>query len=165
MADASSKPLRTYGRIKGRTLRAGRASLVEQTLPGLSLDLAKPLDLGDREVWVELGFGGGEHLAAQAAANPEVTILGAEPFVNGVASPSMMTIRKRAMAKGARMARSHQTTTPTITVAMIMVAARALWLVRVSDIESYAEITRLRGGGTPGTWVHSRRDAFPRSGS
>ena len=86
MADASSKPLRTYGRIKGRTLRAGRASLVEQTLPGLSLDLAKPLDLGDREVWVELGFGGGEHLAAQAAANPEVTILGAEPFVNGVAS-------------------------------------------------------------------------------
>ena len=86
MSDASHKPLRTYGRIKGRTLRAGRASLVEQTLPGLQLDLGEPLDLGAREVWVELGFGGGEHLAAQAQAHPEVRILGAEPFVNGVAS-------------------------------------------------------------------------------
>ena len=86
MADAASKPLRTYGRIKGRTLRAGRASLVEEALPGLRLDLSYPLDLGDREIWLELGFGGGEHLAAQAAAHPDVTILGAEPFVNGVAS-------------------------------------------------------------------------------
>ena len=82
----ASKPLRTYGRVKGRTLRAGRASLVEQTLPGLQIDLGQPLDVGGREVWVELGFGGGEHLAAQAAAHPEVLILGAEPFVNGVAS-------------------------------------------------------------------------------
>ncbi len=86
MAEPSSRPLRTYGRIKGRTLRAGRSSLVEQSLPGLSLDLGKPLDLGAGEVWVELGFGGGEHLAAQAEAHPEVLILGAEPFVNGVAS-------------------------------------------------------------------------------
>ena len=39
-----------------------------------------------RETWLELGFGGGEHLAAQAAAHPEVLALGAEPFVNGVAS-------------------------------------------------------------------------------
>ena len=86
MVDASHKPLRTYGRIKGRALRAGRASLVEQALPGLTLDLARPLDPGGREVWLELGFGGGEHLAAQAEAHPEALILGAEPFVNGVAS-------------------------------------------------------------------------------
>ena len=91
MADLSSKPLRTYGRIKGRTLRAGRASLLEDALPKLQLDLGKPLDPkalmpAASELWVELGFGGGEHLAAQAEAHPHALILGAEPFVNGVAS-------------------------------------------------------------------------------
>jgi tRNA (guanine-N7-)-methyltransferase len=91
MAEAPDKPLRTYGRIKGRTLRAGRASLLEQTLPKLAIDLGRPLDPKAltpeaREVWLELGFGGGEHLAAQAQAHPDVLILGAEPFVNGVAS-------------------------------------------------------------------------------
>ncbi|TXM88164.1 tRNA (guanine(46)-N(7))-methyltransferase TrmB, partial [Methylobacterium sp. WL116] len=40
---------------------------------------------GPSEVWLEIGFGGGEHLAAQAAAHPEIGIIGAEPFVNGVA--------------------------------------------------------------------------------
>ena len=39
-----------------------------------------------REVWLEIGFGGGEHLAAQAASHPDVLLLGAEPFINGVAS-------------------------------------------------------------------------------
>ncbi len=38
-----------------------------------------------RAVWLEIGFGGGEHLAALAAAHPEVGILGVEPFINGVA--------------------------------------------------------------------------------
>jgi tRNA (guanine-N7-)-methyltransferase len=38
------------------------------------------------ETWLEIGFGGGEHLAAQAARRPDVTLIGAEPFVNGVAS-------------------------------------------------------------------------------
>ncbi len=38
------------------------------------------------EVWLEIGFGGGEHLAAQAARRPDVLFLGAEPFLNGVAS-------------------------------------------------------------------------------
>lgn len=78
--------LRTYGRVKGRTLRAGRASLLDEALPGLRVDLADPLKGHAGEVWVELGFGGGEHLAAQAARRPDVLMLGAEPFVNGVAS-------------------------------------------------------------------------------
>jgi tRNA (guanine-N7-)-methyltransferase len=38
------------------------------------------------EVWLEIGFGGGEHLAAQAAARPQVLVIGVEPFLNGVAS-------------------------------------------------------------------------------
>ncbi len=78
--------LRTYGRVKGRTLRAGRASLLDEMLPGLRVDLADPLKGRAGETWVELGFGGGEHLAAQAARRPDVLMLGAEPFVNGVAS-------------------------------------------------------------------------------
>jgi tRNA (guanine-N7-)-methyltransferase len=91
MVQSPSTPLRSYGRIKGRTLRAGRASLFEDLLPKISLDLSGPIEPktlapAAREVWVELGFGGGEHLAAQAAAHPDVLILGAEPFVNGVAS-------------------------------------------------------------------------------
>jgi tRNA (guanine-N7-)-methyltransferase len=78
--------LRTYGRIHGRTLRAGRASLMDERLPALSIDLAQPVPAGANKVWLELGFGGGEHLAAQAKAHPEALLLGAEPFVNGVAS-------------------------------------------------------------------------------
>jgi tRNA (guanine-N7-)-methyltransferase len=41
---------------------------------------------GASEVWLEIGFGGGEHMAAQAALRPDVLVLGAEPFLNGVAS-------------------------------------------------------------------------------
>ena len=48
-----------------------------------------PLDLvarfGDREIWLEIGFGGGEHLVHQASQNPDVTIIGCEPYLNGVA--------------------------------------------------------------------------------
>jgi tRNA (guanine-N7-)-methyltransferase len=39
-----------------------------------------------KQTWLEIGFGGGEHLAAQAARNPDVLFIGAEPFLNGVAS-------------------------------------------------------------------------------
>ena len=83
---------RTYGRIRGRALRPGRAALLDDRLPQLSLDLAagpldpKTLAPDAREVWLELGFGAGEHLAAQAQAHPEALLLGAEPFLNGAAS-------------------------------------------------------------------------------
>lgn len=91
MTDEPHKAMRTFGRIKGRPLRPGRASLLGENLPGLGLDLSGPLDTaaimpGARQTWLELGFGAGEHMAAQAAANPDVLVIGAEPFVNGVAS-------------------------------------------------------------------------------
>ena len=54
-------------------------------LPRLRVDVAAPKLSPDRETWVEIGFGGGEHLAHQAALNPHVDFIGAEPFVNGVA--------------------------------------------------------------------------------
>ena len=84
--------MRSYGRIKGRRLRAGRAAALEGGMADARLDLSEGrLDPSAimpeaEETWLELGFGGGEHLAAQAAAHPEVLALGAEPFVNGVAS-------------------------------------------------------------------------------
>ena len=48
----------------------------------------QPLDLAPdaKAIWLEIGFGGGEHMAAQAGRNPETLVIGAEPFVNGVAS-------------------------------------------------------------------------------
>ena len=50
-----------------------------------AIDPAGLFDFPVREIWLEIGFGGGEHLAAQAAAHPRVGLLGCEPYVNGVA--------------------------------------------------------------------------------
>jgi len=74
-----------YGRRKGHALRAHHQALMETLLPRLRIDTAAPqLDPG-RETWLEIGFGGGEHLAHQAMLRPGVDFIGAEPFVNGVA--------------------------------------------------------------------------------
>jgi tRNA (guanine-N7-)-methyltransferase len=89
MTDAHP-PLRSYGRLKSRPIKARQAALVETLLPQLRPP-AGPFDPRSlmpsaTEVWLEIGFGGGEHMAGQAARHPEVLILGAEPFQNGVAS-------------------------------------------------------------------------------
>ena len=58
---------------------------MESHLPQVALDLAQPFaGLGESR-WLEIGFGGGEHLAHQAALNPGVSLIGAEAFLNGVA--------------------------------------------------------------------------------
>ena len=85
-----------HGRRKGHGLRAGRRRLVEARLPGLRLSLPAeaegPVDPKGfftdpiEDLWLEIGFGAGEHLAEQARLNPRVGFLGCEPFVNGVAS-------------------------------------------------------------------------------
>lgn len=71
---------------------------LQDDLEGVSLGLVSrsenpdrvPLDMSalfeGRPVWLEIGFGGGEHLAHQAAHNPDVSFIGCEPFVNGVAT-------------------------------------------------------------------------------
>jgi tRNA (guanine-N7-)-methyltransferase len=76
-------PLRSFGRIKSRPIKPRQAALLETLLPKVAFDPAEPLA---GETWLEIGFGGGEHLAAQAVRHPDVRIIGAEPFVNGVAS-------------------------------------------------------------------------------
>lgn len=78
-------PLRSYGRIKSRPIKPRQQGLLDTLLPQISIQLTGPIALAG-ETWLEIGFGGGEHMAAQAGRHPEVTILGAEPFVNGVAS-------------------------------------------------------------------------------
>ncbi|AWN35406.1 tRNA (guanine(46)-N(7))-methyltransferase TrmB [Methylobacterium radiodurans] len=93
--DAEGAPERAFfGRRKGKRLREGQERRLAELLPALrvtvppdgALDPATlfPAVPDLREVWLEIGFGGGEHLAAQAAAHPDVGIIGAEPFVNGV---------------------------------------------------------------------------------
>src|SRR5437899_2281241 len=82
--------LRTYGRIKSRPIKPRQAALMTTLLPRIAVP-AGPVDPralmpGARAVWLEIGFGGGEHLAQQAARHPEALFLGAEPFLNGVAS-------------------------------------------------------------------------------
>ena len=80
---------RLYGRRQGHKLRQGQAALVETMLPDVSVPADGPLDarrlFGDaRPLALEIGFGAGEHLAAQAAAAPDHGFIGCEPFLNGV---------------------------------------------------------------------------------
>ena len=85
MTDASEKRFHFYGRRKGKTLRRHHSALMDQLLPHLRVTLDDPLSgMGERR-WLEIGFGGGEHLAHQAELHPDVSFIGAEPFVNGVA--------------------------------------------------------------------------------
>lgn len=89
----ASKPRRQlYGRSKGKALRAAQAGRIEHQLPALTIDMPRlkdgPATLFPRPVegvMLEIGFGGGEHLAHMAATNPGLGYLGVEPFLNGVA--------------------------------------------------------------------------------
>jgi tRNA (guanine-N7-)-methyltransferase len=86
-----------YGRIHGKTLRASQKTYLAEglealSLPGVTRDAnpkRSPLDVavitGGRPLWLEVGFGGGEHLVHMAKAYPDVFLLGCEPFVNGIA--------------------------------------------------------------------------------
>ncbi|MEL7543279.1 MAG: tRNA (guanosine(46)-N7)-methyltransferase TrmB [Pseudomonadota bacterium] len=85
---------RLYGRQKGHALSAHRRQLMQDRLPGLRLPLASatPARASSslfgkdcKALWLEIGFGAGEHLLAQARANPDVGLIGCEPFENGVA--------------------------------------------------------------------------------
>jgi tRNA (guanine-N7-)-methyltransferase len=87
---APPSPLRTYGRTKSRVLKPRQARLLETLLPGLSTPPApfEPRALAPEaaEIWLEVGFGAGEHLVGQAGRRPDVLLLGAEPFLNGLAA-------------------------------------------------------------------------------
>ena len=78
-----------YGRSRGKSLRAGQKGLLAEALPLFSIameDLAEGRAFArtPREVWLEIGFGAGEHLVEQAKANPDVGVVGCDPFLNGI---------------------------------------------------------------------------------
>jgi tRNA (guanine-N7-)-methyltransferase len=75
-------PDRLYGRQRTHALRPRQARLLAETLPRMRFALPAP----PPPVWLEVGFGGGEHLRALAASHPEVTLIGCEVFEQGLCS-------------------------------------------------------------------------------
>lgn len=75
---------RTFGRAKGRPLSPAQSALMDAHFPRLSWDVQTGFASLNKPLWLEIGFGGAEHLIHQAKNNPDVHILGAEPFLNGV---------------------------------------------------------------------------------
>ncbi len=78
-------PDRLYGRIKGKKLRPRQEWLLAEFLPRVAWPEVG-FDIVPREIWLEVGFGGGEHAEALAAANPDVGVIAAEVFENGICS-------------------------------------------------------------------------------
>ena len=84
---------RFYGRRKGHQLKPHQAGLMKTLLPKLEVDLSTPasrnlaslFEAPVGKLWIEIGFGGGEHLAAHALAKPDTGFIGCEPFLNGMA--------------------------------------------------------------------------------
>lgn len=87
-----------YGRIRGKTMRASQKTYLSEDLDSLrprgitraenpAREVIDPATIfgNDAPIWLEVGFGGGEHLVHMAATYPQVNIIGAEPFINGVA--------------------------------------------------------------------------------
>ena len=77
---------RFYGRRQGKKLRQTRLRLVDELLPHVQVtpETAPALAAASPDLWLEVGFGAGEHLAWQAAHHPHVQMIGCEPFINGV---------------------------------------------------------------------------------
>lgn len=86
-----------YGRFKGKGLRQSQEEFLNSDLAQLSPGAVSweenpertPLDtealFNGKDIWLEIGFGGGEHLVHQAVQNPNVGLIGCEPYINGVA--------------------------------------------------------------------------------
>ncbi|MDX2235878.1 MAG: tRNA (guanosine(46)-N7)-methyltransferase TrmB [Hyphomonadaceae bacterium] len=92
MSQPVTRPIRSYGRIKARALKPRQEALVQTLLPALAVDLSAGV-FDPRTLFpeasahvLEIGFGGGEHLVAQAQAAPSAGFIGVEPFLNGVGS-------------------------------------------------------------------------------
>lgn len=97
MSDSPTQHRNFYGRRSGKTLRPSQRGYLAEDLggltpPGISAEEnpeRKQIDpaalTGGKPLWLEVGFGGGEHMVHMAARYPDAFILGAEPFINGVA--------------------------------------------------------------------------------
>ena len=89
----SSSQRACFGRRKGHALKPRQAALFDELLPRLALDLGKPAPADLRALFtqtvgdlrLEIGFGGAEHLVAQALAHPNTEFIGTDAFVNAIA--------------------------------------------------------------------------------
>lgn len=82
-----SRELRSFGRRRGRKLSPRQSHLLENLLPTIAMDLSRsPAEqiAAGASIWLEIGFGGAEHLLWQAQRNPERLLIGSEPFEEGV---------------------------------------------------------------------------------
>jgi tRNA (guanine-N7-)-methyltransferase len=99
VTDDNVTELRSFGRRRGRKASDRQDALKRDLLPKVALDLTSPPPphgdgaawVGEipnadaaRELWLEIGFGGGEHLVWQATHNPSTGFIGCEPFEDGV---------------------------------------------------------------------------------
>lgn len=88
---ARTRPIRSFGRVGGRALSVRQAALMETLYPRLAVDVSGPVDPATlfetpkAAYWLEIGFGGAEHLIGQAQRHPETGFLGCEPFAEGMA--------------------------------------------------------------------------------
>jgi tRNA (guanine-N7-)-methyltransferase len=97
-------PRAFFGRRKGHKLRPNQERLFETLLPRLALDLSAPAPPDLRALFapaaeavrLEIGFGGGEHMVAEAERAPRIGFIGVEPFVNGMAK-ALAAIEARAL--------------------------------------------------------------------
>lgn len=160
MSDTSPTwgPLRSFGRIRSRTLKPRQAALFDTLLPEIAVpDPADgPIDPtalmpGAKQVWLEIGFGGGEHMAEQAARRPDALVIGCEPFLNGVGS-ALRHIDERAL-KNVRLhaddARAVMAALPDASLDRILILFPDPWQKarhqkrRLVQDETVAEFTRL----------------------
>ncbi len=104
MSDFTPTRQRTlYGRRKGKKLRPGQQELLQDALPRLSIATPQEGDRFDpreifpdkKDIWLEIGFGAGEHLIWQAQQNPEIGLIGCEPFINGLARGLGAAVREQ----------------------------------------------------------------------
>lgn len=83
-----SELMKLYGRRRGRRLRDTPQHLMDELLPQIQVNLPEQglLEIGTKPLWLEIGFGGGEHLHGQAINNPDAHLIGCEAYINGIAA-------------------------------------------------------------------------------
>lgn len=156
----SHPPLRSYGRIKARTLKPNQERLLAELLPRLALP-AGPINPAAlfpkaQAAVLEIGFGAGEHLIGQAQQRPDWGFIGVEPFLNGVAA--CLRGQEAAGLANVRLvqgdARDLLARLPEASLARVYVLfpdpwpKTRHWKRRLLQAESLAEIARvLRPGG------------------
>jgi len=96
MSSTNQPDRQFFGRRKFRPIRKERSQALEDVIENFSLPEKVNLReiFGDKKLWLEIGFGAGEHLAEQAARHPEIGFIGCEPFLNGVSSLAMELLER-----------------------------------------------------------------------